>query len=232
MIEWWTYTLGDFLMFAPRTYWRLVELHNAASWPAPVTLPLAGAVAAWALWRGRGVPVVCVLFGCLWAWVGWAFHAQRYAAINWAAEGFAVAFFAEAVLWLVAALVAWQVPPANAERTNVLARSIGLAMWLVALAGFPLLAPLAGRPWSQAEVFGVMPDPTVLATLGGLLMASDGPLPRAWRVGLAVVPLAWCAIGGATLLAMHEGTWPVLPVAGALWLGLAWNRWRARRRAS
>jgi hypothetical protein len=34
MSEWWSYTLSDFLLFSPRTYYRLFELHNAEWWPA------------------------------------------------------------------------------------------------------------------------------------------------------------------------------------------------------
>ncbi len=34
MSEWWTYTLSDFLLFSPRVYYRLLELHNHALWPA------------------------------------------------------------------------------------------------------------------------------------------------------------------------------------------------------
>ena len=33
MSEWWTYRPSDFLLFAPRTYYRLVETYNAESWP-------------------------------------------------------------------------------------------------------------------------------------------------------------------------------------------------------
>ena len=33
MSEWWTYTLSDFLLFSPRTYYRLFELHHRALWP-------------------------------------------------------------------------------------------------------------------------------------------------------------------------------------------------------
>ena len=33
MSEWWTYRLSDFLMFSPRTYYRLFELYNAEVWP-------------------------------------------------------------------------------------------------------------------------------------------------------------------------------------------------------
>ena len=33
MSEWWTYTLSDFLLFSPRTYHRLFELHNVVMTP-------------------------------------------------------------------------------------------------------------------------------------------------------------------------------------------------------
>ena len=33
MSEWWTYRLTSFLLFSPRTYYRLLELYNLAIWP-------------------------------------------------------------------------------------------------------------------------------------------------------------------------------------------------------
>ena len=42
MSEWWTYRLSDFLLYAPRTYFRLFELYND-TWrneetdPTPIT---------------------------------------------------------------------------------------------------------------------------------------------------------------------------------------------------
>lgn len=33
MSEWWTYSLRDFLLFSPHTYYRLFELYNQALWP-------------------------------------------------------------------------------------------------------------------------------------------------------------------------------------------------------
>src|SRR5262249_53060993 len=53
-----------------------------------------------------------------------------------------------------------------------------------------------GRPWPQAEIFGIAPDPTVVATLG-VLIAADR---THWE--LLLVPLLWCAISGATMWAM------------------------------
>jgi hypothetical protein len=225
MSEWWTYSLGDFLMFAPRTYWRLVELYNAAYGPMPGLLPLAGAAAALAQWRRAATLAVCLFQASVWAWVGWAFHARRYAAINWAAEGFSVAFLVEAALWIAAAGVARRAPVVHPPGAADWRRAIGAGFWLLALAGYPLLGLAAGRPWAQAEVFGLMPDPTVLATLGSLLLWHVHGLPRAWCLGLALVPLAWCVVGGATMLAMHEPTWPMLPVAGLVW---TWAVWTAR----
>ena len=43
MAEWWTYRPEDFLLFSPRVYWRLFELHNAAVWPVQVPALLLGA---------------------------------------------------------------------------------------------------------------------------------------------------------------------------------------------
>ena len=36
MSEWWTYRPSDFLLFSPRTYYRLFELYNAEVWPGHV----------------------------------------------------------------------------------------------------------------------------------------------------------------------------------------------------
>ena len=42
MSEWWTYSLSDFLLFSPRTYYRLFELYNAAIWPAQIGARASG----------------------------------------------------------------------------------------------------------------------------------------------------------------------------------------------
>ena len=34
MAVWLSYTLSDFLLFTPHTYYRLFELYNRAVWPA------------------------------------------------------------------------------------------------------------------------------------------------------------------------------------------------------
>ena len=70
----------------------------------------------------------------------------------------------------------------------------GLLLAAVGVLLYPLLAIGAGRPVAQAEVFGLMPEPTALATLGLLLAMT--PLRHAW---LCVIPLLSLVVGALTL---------------------------------
>lgn len=212
MPTWMSYSLSDLLLFSPRTYYRLFELMNAALWPAHVPLlaaALAVAVLALAGHRraGRGA---AALLAAAWAWTAVDFLAIRYAAVNWAAPWFAGAFLAQA------ALLAWQglfrdrLQPAPGGRA-------GTALYLAAVLLMPLAAPLSGRLWTQAEPFGLAPDPTAAATLG-LLAAARAP----WS--LWIVPLLWCAVSGATLRTMEAPDFWVLPTIGLLALALRLRR--------
>ncbi len=191
MTEWWTYRLSDFLMFSPAIYWRMVERMNRELWPLPLValaigLVLVVTVAARPGWAPRAVLVV---LGLAWAWVGWAFHWQRYAPINWAAQYLAAAF------WVQAALLAGTPLPGPGHDAPVVpaVRTTGLALALAGVLLYPMLSAALGRPWAQAEVVGLVPEPTALATLG-LLMALQ---PRHWR-WLAVVPVLTLLVGLAT----------------------------------
>ena len=220
MSEWWSYRPSDFLMFAPRIYWRLFESINTAVWPAQ--LLLVGAALAWVLWfMRRGAEAAprasAVALALCWLFVAWAFLLQRYAPINWAADAFALGFALQGLGLL--ALVGGGPLQASVQPWR---RAAGLGLLLWALLGHPLLALLSGRPWMQAEVFGLAPDPTAIGTLGWLLLLEGRA--RVLLRCLWLVPLAWCAISAATLGTM--GGWTALvPLVAAL-LALA----AARRR--
>lgn len=198
MSEWWTYRLSDFLLFAPRTYWRQFELLNAQVWPGQLALLAIGVGLVVALARGdrRGQRAVNIVVALLWVGVAGAFHLQRYAGIHWLAPWFAGAFVLQAL-----ALLALQ-PEGRCSLPGA-----GLLAFAVLI--YPCFGVLAGRPWSQAEVFGLAPDPTAIGTLG-LLLALPRRHAWAWPV-----PLAWCAVSGATLWAMEDAlAW--LPPAAAV----------------
>lgn len=206
MDEWSSYTLQDFLLFSPATNFRLLEMHNAALWPLHILTIGVGISLAVLLrsgWPHRDRAVGGILAAC-WLWVAWSFFLGRYASINWAAPWFAALFAVQAVLSLLAGF-------AGGGQGFGTARSRAeSALFLVLLFVQPA-AGLLGRPWRQAEVFAIAPDPTAMATLGALILA---PRQSAWL--LSPIPVLWCAIGGATLWAMGTSDAWVPPMTAVI----------------
>lgn len=214
---WSTYSLSDFLMFSRETYRRLFELMNEALWPAPLAVAALGLVVLWLVARPRGAPghvvsarVAVVLLAVAWAWVAWDFHLGRFAPINLAAPWFAAAFFLEVILLAAVALVA---TPPHGTRWSW---RIGTALLGFAVVAQPLLGPLAGRSWAAIGLAGLAPDPTVVATLGAVVAGG-------WsRWLLLPIPVAWCAVSGATAWALDAPEGLVTPVAAIVALAGAW----------
>jgi hypothetical protein len=197
MTEWWTYRLEDLLLFSPRVYWRMFELHNAALWPLhALTLATGIAIVLFVLLRPlRDDRWIVLVLAVLWAFVGWSFLWNRYAAINWAIEYFAPLFALEAILLLLAGTVFSSL---TFDRRGVVGW-IGLVLVALGIAAYPFFAPLFGRPWSGAEVFGIAPDPTAIATLGLLLLMRGWP-----SLLLTPVPILWLLLSGLTLWTMGD----------------------------
>jgi hypothetical protein len=219
MPEWWSYTFSDFLLFSPRTYYRLIERHNEALWPGQIVtiglgLVIAGLLRRPAPWQGRAVSAI---LAALWSWVAWTFLWQRYATINWAVT-YLVWLFAIEVL-----VLAWIGVARGRLRfgwRQDAAGILGMVLLILSLLLYPALAPLLCRGWRQAEVFGIAPDPTVIATLSLLLLAEG---PPHW--GLMAAPVLWCLVSGATLLAMGSPEASVLLSAALLAVvASAWSR--------
>jgi hypothetical protein len=213
MSEWWTYRLSSFLLFSPRTYYRLLELYNLAIWPAQIVGAVIGLaiIALLAGERGRRNRIIAGLLAACWLWIAWAFHYQRYAQINWVAPWFAAAFAFEALLLVVVGVLAGRL-----GLQPVSGGKLWIATSLVAISvlGYPLLAPLTGRSWTTAETFGVAADPTAIASVAALALVR-GRI----RWLLLAIPLLWCAVAATTLWAMNAPETLVLVAAVllALW---------------
>jgi hypothetical protein len=210
MSDWWTYRLSDFLLFSPRTYYRMIERYNEAVWPAHLITMAIGCLMLVLLLRPRaGQPrMLWLVLGLLWAWIGWAYLWRRYSTINWAAMYLVPLFAIESLLlgW-----ASWRSKPVVIPRQGSTARSVGLVLLGASVVVYPAIAALAGRPWRQAEVFGLSPDPTAIATLGLALLLR----PRS-RASLLVIPALWCLFSGLTLWAMASPEAWVPPLAVTL----------------
>ena len=218
MPEWWTYSLSDFLLFSPRTYYRLIERYNGAVWPGHIVTLGLGLVIVGLLHRPtpRQGRIVSAILAVLWSWVAWAFVWRRYATINWAAI-FLVWLFAIEVLLLV--WIGVFRGGLSFRRRRDAEGILGVVLFGLSLSIYPMLAPVLGRGWRQAEVFGAAPDPTVIATLGLLLLAEGPP-----RWGLLAMPVVWGVVSGATLWAMGSPEAWILLFAAVLVVGA--SAWR------
>ena len=208
MSEWWAYRPEDLLLFSPRVFWRMFELHNTAFWPLHLATLAAGlAIVLLMLRRSHGqVLWVALILAALWALVGWSFLWNRYAAINWAIAYAAPAFGLQAMLLAIGGAARGDLA---FDRRDI-ASWLGLVIAVIGLVVYPLLPSLFGRPWTSAEAFGIEPDPTAIATLGVLLAASGRLVPL-----LFPIPLLWLLISGLTLRTMGDPqAWMPLLTAG------------------
>ena len=209
MDEWWTYGIADLVLFTPETYFRLFELHHRDWWPMQLACVALAVVILLCLWLkpARSGRVIAILLALSWAWVGWAFLHLRFAPIHWVANWYAIAFLLQALLLFGYGISRHGV---EFETGNTLRAGVGVFILLGALLALPVTAHLTGREWMQAELFGMTPDATALATLGLLLLTK---VPTA--VWLAVIPVTWCFVTGVTLWAL-EAPEALIPPAVAI----------------
>lgn len=210
MSEWWTYSPTDFLLFSPRVYYRLIELNNGEVWPLQAVAALIGlALVLHALRPGRfSGRTAAVALGIAWAWVGWSFLWLRYAEINWAMTYVAPFFALQGILLILTGVLGGGL---NITLGRDPRSALGLALVVLALAGYPLIAPALGRPWLAGELFGITADPTAAATLALLALSSSR-----LRGILAAIPLLWCLMTGTTLWIMKSPDYVAAPAIAVM----------------
>lgn len=215
-----TYAVADFIPFTADVYFRLIERVSAAWWPLHLLTVAVGLAAAGLAWSGRARIAGGLLAAAL-AWVGATFLVGEYAQLNWAGTWFGGAFVVGAALVVLFGFA--ESRHGRPVRRISVPGLAGLTLAVVGVPGYPFIAPLAGRGWARAEVFGIHPDPTAVAALGIALL-----MLRGYRLWLAaVVPALWCLVSALTLQALHapwaEMLYAAVGVAlvGVLWRSLA-----------
>ncbi len=201
------YSLADFLLFSPDVYFRLFELYNFDVWPAQLASPVAGLLICYLVRDGRKSQsrIISLCLAAIWLWVGYAFHALRYATINDWAILLTWACVCQAAVFLWAAA---KPTPLRYEIETSLSGLVGTSLLVWAVFLYPSFAFLTGRNWTEAEFFGFAPDPTTVATFGLALLAAGH---AGWV--LLPVPLILTVISAVTALAM--GTYQLLLISVA-----------------
>lgn len=180
---------------------------NAAIWPAQVGAYLLGvATLVLAVQGGRRASrATAILLGGAWAFVGVAYHALFFSAVNPLAPAFAAAFAVEGVLLALAGLrdrLSFRFAPTARH-------VVGLALVAYAAVVYPLLGVAFGHGYPRAPMFGVAPCPTTIFTFGILLLA-EAKVPG-W---LLPVPFVWSLVGVSASLQLGMREDLGLAVAG------------------
>lgn len=216
-----SYAIEDFVPFTAEVYFRLIERVSETWWPLHLLTLTAGLAATGLAWSGRARSAGGLIAAAL-AWVSATFLLTGYARLNWAGSWFGWAFLLASALLLLSALtqpVLSRMPARTPRRRDRVPGLAGLALTALGVPLYPLIAPLAGRDWSQAEIFGIHPDPTAVATLGIALLTLRGY--RLWLT--AIVPLLWCLVSALTLQVLKAPSPGLLYAAMAVALsGMLW----------
>ncbi|MGH6901287.1 MAG: DUF6064 family protein [Geminicoccaceae bacterium] len=207
------------LPFTAETLFSSFEQYNRALWPLPIlAVALALAIILLTLRPVRGGDrAVGALMALVWLWIGVGYHFLHFAAIDFAAPLYGVFFVFQGLLLAWTAVVRRLAFRFGAD----LFGWTGLTLTIAAALAWPL-ADWSGHGWPSVRLAGLAPGPTAEFTLG-LLLLTQGRTP----LHLAVIPLLWTLVAGATgwVLAIPQDL--ALPVAG---LGaFALILWKNRR---
>lgn len=199
------------LPFSRPEFLQVFAEYNQSIWPLQIVAAALGVIAAAFLfcrktWAHRTISGILAL---LWTTVGIGYHWLFFSKINSAAYLFGGLFLIAALVFLVEGAVRNRIR--FRMRWDWRGRLASILL-IYSLIVYPLLG-LATNPYPDTPLFGVVPCPTTIFTLGLLVVASH-PRP----ILLAAVPMLWAAIGGsAAVLLDIPQDWGLF-AAGLIWL--------------
>jgi hypothetical protein len=106
---------------------------------------------------------------------------------------------------LLVAAAAW--PRALERSTSAAAMGCAIVLFAFALLLLPWLSMPPGSSGWRAEILGLMPAPTIAASLAVVVLATSG-----WRLLLLPLPLAGAAMEALTSASIGRDQWMLLPL--------------------
>lgn len=179
------------LPFDGPTWLAILGQYNQAIWPLHGVAALFVLVSiALAFSGGRFAGrAIGLLLGVLWVWIGVTFFGGSLAPFHFAAEWLAGVFVAQGLMLVFALTVMGR---GAFGWPGGWAGVMAVVLMFYAAAAYPLFEHvLADAPWSQLSYVGVAPGPTMLLTLGLLLLARPRP-----PLVLAIIPFLWALVTG------------------------------------
>ncbi len=217
-------TLSRLVPFTRDVFLGGLGRYNEAIWPVQIAAFLLVLLALWGALRpfpGSGRLIAAAL-AVAWIWTGVVYYMLHQAQINWAAWALGSVFMLQGLAIAVTGVVRGGV---DFRFSGDSAGWAGLALIAGAAILYPLIGVGSDQRWPRMPLVGVAPGPTLVWTLGMLLLA----VPRVpWH--LLFIPLLWSLTGvaGALLLGLPQDF--VLPFAAVLAIVVAIRKNRQYRR--
>ena len=194
--------------------------YNQAVWPVQGVLVVLAIVAIVAAVSGgpRASRLVSAIVAVLWLWAGAAYHLTFFRDINPMATLFAIAFIAEAVVFVWVGVVRNSL---NFDVRSGWSGVVGASIIIYSLVAYPIVGMALGHKLPSAPTFGV-PCPTTIFTFG-LIVWTTPPRSRA----IVIIPALWSVI--AFFAAIQLGMWEDLGLTAAALVAIAATFWRVHK---
>lgn len=201
------------LPFSKEQFFDVFAVYNAAIWPLPVVASVLGLVAIGLLFHGGAATsrLIAAILAALWLLTGIGYHILFFAEVTVAAYIYGALFIAFALLLVIVGTLRNRIEfrPARGARGW-----LATAVIFYGIVAYPALGLLL-HGYPDSPLFGVVPCPTAIFTLGFLILfRSSHP------VLLATVPLSWAVIGGSAAFLLDVPQDFGLIAAGIVWLAL------------
>ncbi|HET8904751.1 MAG TPA: DUF6064 family protein [Saccharospirillum sp.] len=208
MDTWFSYRLSDFILFSERVYWRLFDQVNDLAGAFLTVLIALGCLLLVGVWsRHRAVRnATAMLLGAFWVSSAILFLWFYYTPVNWAARYAVPFFFLEAGLLI---LLSFTGQLSRSLHKNDVKGWLGFVLLAYAVVIHPFTSLMFGRTLASAEIVGLAPDATAMATLGVVLVTAT---TRALYL-LLPIPVLALTLSGLTLHALGTAEAWVIPVA-------------------
>lgn len=178
------------LPFRVEQFLTVFEQYNEAIWPAQILAYMLG-LACLVLAARQSVVcdrIISAILALFWLWMGVVYHMVHFSHLSQVGWAFGALFAAQAFLFLVVGVFRHGI----AYRFGLNAYGlVGALLFLYAMLIYPLLGAELGHGYPRGPMFGVAPCPATIFTLGLLLWARNGHLPKY----LVVIPFIWSVIG-------------------------------------
>jgi hypothetical protein len=200
------------LPFSRTEFLQVFAAYNTAIWPLQFVAAGLGLFAVTLLlWRPKWADgAIAAVLCTFWLAMAIGYHWTYFSAINDAAYVFGALFALAALVFLVEGVIRGRMSFAIIPGFRA-----WLAIVLVAYSFvvYPLVGLLVTHPYPETPLFGAAPCPTIIFTLGLLLLVRH---PRPWVP--ALIPLLWSVIGGSAAFLLDVPQDLGLLAAAILWL--------------